>query len=87
MIITAKYLGPTNTKGARIKVSYRQWAENKGTVKYYGWDNSINPDDNYKKAFKDYLSNVLFNNFQQSWTIDCTDDGMIATNSNNTFTI
>jgi hypothetical protein len=82
MIITAKYLGPTNTKGARIKVSVLS----KSGAKYYPWDYSTNPGENYKRAFKSYLAGQVYLG-GLIWVMDCTDTGMIATNSGTSFTL
>ena len=50
MIITAKFLGPTNTKGARIKVSSEGFK-----AKYHEWDCAHNPKDNYELAIKAFM--------------------------------
>lgn len=81
MIITAKFLGPTNTKGSRIKVS-----GHKSGAKYYQWDHALNPGDNYEQAFKTYLKDLVMTGPQRAqWVMACTDTGMIATNSSATF--
>ena len=83
MIITAKFLGPTNTKGSRIKVS-----GHKAGAKYYQWDHALNPVDNYRRAFREYLTSELYMTFpQRTWVMDSTDNGMIAISSNTTLTL
>lgn len=42
--ITTAYAGPTNTKGSRVMV--KSWLKNKA----FGWDYSLNSEDNHKTA-------------------------------------
>ena len=42
--ITTSYAGPTNTRGSRVMV--KSWLKNKA----FGWDYSLNSDENHKAA-------------------------------------
>jgi len=76
MIITAKYLGPTNTKGLRIKVSLERRA-----AKTYQW-NCADHFGNYERAFTDYIrSELKIDGPIDHWTVAITPQGAIATNS------
>lgn len=50
MIITAKYLGPTNTKGARVKVSAQGFKAR--TYPYLHWGSQ---SVNFTEAIRDYI--------------------------------
>lgn len=48
--IETKYVGPTNTKGARIAVYYGHAAR-----KFYPWDHGLDIEDNHKEAARKFL--------------------------------
>ena len=50
--ITTKYLGPTNTKGSRIKATCKD-----GSVTV-GYDNALNSSDNHDAACKALLNKL-----------------------------
>jgi hypothetical protein len=50
MIITAKYLGPTNTKGKRIKVSSYEHG-----TKYYPYDHALGYAS-YEQSIRQYIT-------------------------------
>lgn len=48
--IQTKYCGPTNSRGARVKV----WAQ--AGVKYIPWDHALNADENHRAAAKAFAA-------------------------------
>lgn len=52
MLIETKFIGPTNTKGSRIKVTRPSSKQSK----IYEWDYSLDSEENHKKAFRLFLN-------------------------------
>lgn len=66
--ITTSYAGTTNTRGSRVMA--KSWLKNKA----FGWDHSLNAEDNHKQAAQQ-LVDVLNSDREDSgyssfrWTI------------------
>lgn len=76
MIITAKYLGPTNTKGARVKVcSYQH-----GT-RYYPYDHEQG-FGSYERSILQYVVDHDIDRSKGPILLSSTLDGVLAVQSN-----
>lgn len=56
--ITTKYLGPTNTKCARVKATCQ------GATKTLNWDHELDPGANHEKAAKALAHDL-------NWDVNC----------------
>ena len=72
--ITTKYLGPTNTKGSRIKATC--WLKSK-TVP---WDYSLNTDQNHNAAIDALIAELNENRLKSEYA-DCALWQVVATGS------
>ena len=76
MIITAKYLGPTNTKGARIKVSAQGLKP-----RTYPWMHWNSQCMNYQEAIRDYIRSHELNPSDNPFVFHDTAGGALAVRS------
>ena len=71
-VVTAKFYGATNTKGARIRVDIR------GTKYWYSFDYEANSVDLYLNPIKESLAKFCQHEVPDYLTWAHTDNGMIA---------
>ena len=69
--IETKFHGPTNTKGARISATTTA-----GHKKYFGWDHSLNVEQNHIEACKAMLDHMGWD-FDQKMTGAPTEHGYV----------
>lgn len=79
--LQAKYLGPTDHRGTRVKVSRlessfvrSEFGPDKNTVTV-GWDYSLSIHENYTAAVAEYLHRA---GWEGNWTVALTGDGAVA---------
>lgn len=78
--LTAKYHGPTNTKGTRISVTSQHTIGRK----YYAWDYALNNEENFRAAFGRYLSAIYCEAAQGCSGWGCVGDGVHGVMSDGT---
>ena len=59
--ITTSYAGPTNTRGSRIMA--KSWLKNKA----FGWDHSLNAEDNHKWAAQQLVAVLNADRIKQGY--------------------
>jgi hypothetical protein len=75
--LRARFYGPTNTRGARIRVSRFEWAgagldPNRFSVE---WDYSLSITENYVYAVREYVARAGWNG---DWVVTTCDAGAVA---------
>lgn len=72
--VRAKYLGPTNYRGSRIKVT-RMDATPGDKSLTVGWDHALNIGENYAAAIRAYLEMM---GWEGTWAMGGGTDGYVA---------
>jgi len=72
--LVARFLPVTNYRGSRIVVSRADGGRDPMRL-VVSWDHSLNIDENYAQAFRQYLARQ---NWGGSWVIGSTTNGYVA---------
>lgn len=72
--LVARFLPVTNHRGSRITVCRADGGRDPMRL-IVGWDHSLNIDENYAQAFRQYLARQ---NWGGSWVIGSTTNGYVA---------
>lgn len=72
--LVARFLPVTNHRGSRIVVSRADGGRDPMRL-IVSWDHSLNLDENYAQAFRQYLARQ---NWGGSWVIGSTSNGYVA---------
>ena len=73
--IMTKYLGPTDTKGPRVKAMTS--SGHRGSTYTVGWDDSLNIEGNHADAAQKLLDKL---GWQGMWRMGSTDRGYVFVN-------
>jgi len=74
--IMTKYLGPTDTKGPRVKAMTS--SGHRGSTYTVGWDDSLNIEGNHADAAQKLLDKL---GWQGMWRMGSTDRGYVFVNA------
>ena len=81
--VETKFYGPTNTKGARIRV--RRTDHRQGdTVKFYSWDYGLSSQENHEFAAAAYIDLMLWHD---EWVGTYTSTGYVFARLDRTYSL
>ena len=72
--VRARFLGPTNYRGSRIKVT-RMDARTGDKTMFVPWDHALNIGENYAAAIRAYLDMM---GWEGTWVVGGGTDGYVA---------
>ena len=74
--ITTKYLGPTNSRGSRVKaIARNSWGELRGASVTISWDHSLNSAENHAEAVRALADSL---GWVGTWAMGHTEEGAVA---------